>query len=95
MIKHGKKICKSRNPKCGECTLRKGCPYGKEDLKASDEELEEEEVDEKPKRKSWTQRRKRSASVGDIEDLVKLEADSELMFVCGVIKKSPKMRKSV
>ena len=82
MIKHGKQICKSRKPKCAECSLLKQCPFGSEELGLKGEESEDEKVVTKSKR-SWTSRRK--TSVGDIEDLFikKEESDTELMFVCG------------
>lgn len=29
LIEHGRKTCKARNPRCGECVLLDLCPYGK------------------------------------------------------------------
>ena len=30
LIEHGRKTCRAVNPKCGECTLLRMCPFGKE-----------------------------------------------------------------
>ena len=27
MIEHGRRVCRARNPKCGECVLREGCQW--------------------------------------------------------------------
>jgi endonuclease-3 len=35
MIRHGREVCKSRNPACGECVLLDMCEYGQRYLKGS------------------------------------------------------------
>ena len=30
MIRHGRRICTARNPRCPECPLLTVCPYGRE-----------------------------------------------------------------
>ena len=35
MIRHGREVCKSRNPRCGECVLLDMCEYGQRDLKGA------------------------------------------------------------
>jgi len=32
LIRHGRRICHARGPRCGECPLRRMCPYGREVL---------------------------------------------------------------
>jgi len=36
MIKHGKKVCKARNPKCESCLLKGQCPHAMRELKHSE-----------------------------------------------------------
>jgi endonuclease-3 len=33
LIRHGRRTCTARNPRCGECPLRRMCPYGRELLR--------------------------------------------------------------
>ena len=35
MIRHGREVCKSRNPRCGECLLLDMCEYGQRNLKGA------------------------------------------------------------
>src|SRR5205823_12879816 len=35
MIRHGRRICAARNPRCTECPLLRLCPYGRERVRAS------------------------------------------------------------
>jgi endonuclease-3 len=35
MIRHGRRICTARNPRCKECPLLRLCPYGRERVRAS------------------------------------------------------------
>jgi endonuclease-3 len=30
LIEHGRAVCKAQHPRCGECVLRRECPYGRE-----------------------------------------------------------------
>jgi endonuclease-3 len=32
LIRHGRRTCTARNPRCEECPLRRMCPYGREIL---------------------------------------------------------------
>jgi endonuclease-3 len=32
MIRHGRRLCVAQRPKCGQCPLRRLCPYGKGEL---------------------------------------------------------------
>jgi endonuclease-3 len=34
LIRHGRRICHARNPRCGECPLLRICPYGREAMRA-------------------------------------------------------------
>jgi len=35
LIRHGRRICSARNPRCGECPLLSLCPYGRERVRTS------------------------------------------------------------
>jgi endonuclease III len=35
MLRHGRRICTARNPRCGECPLLRLCPYGRERMRKS------------------------------------------------------------
>mgnify|MGYP001767007819 CR=1 FL=1 len=35
MVRHGRKLCRARNPLCGGCLLSKGCVYGKRALRGT------------------------------------------------------------
>lgn len=35
MIRHGREVCKSRNPRCGQCVLLDLCDYGEKNLKGA------------------------------------------------------------
>ena len=37
MIRHGRRICTARNPRCRECPLLSLCPYGRERVRRSSE----------------------------------------------------------
>ena len=35
LIRHGRRICTARNPRCKECPLLRMCPYGRERVRSA------------------------------------------------------------
>lgn len=40
MIEHGRKTCRARNPKCNECLLLELCPFGQQQFKRGDDDVQ-------------------------------------------------------
>jgi adenine-specific DNA glycosylase len=85
MVQHGKEVCSSQHPKCGECSLQATCEYGKTPHEVVSKKEKKDKKDKKKityqensdddfmpvkKKPSFTGRRKKPEdSLQDIEDL--------------------------